>query len=271
MNSSNKMIYEPHIMPDPLVPFIFHTDTCVSGIASAYNWHTNIEILMCIEGEGNISCDGIEYFFSAGEIFVINSNMMHGTRSDSKLKYHCLILDRDFCSSHGIPTDTLRFKEKLKDEELNACFCEIEKAFSRKDDFRASAIQFAVLGFLIRLREKYLVRERTEDDTEQNVAEERIKCAMVFIRQNLKNKLSLEEIASFAGVSKYHFSREFKRRIGQTVFEYINITRCKEAKRLISEGMTVSEAAQTCGFENMSYFSRTYKEYMGLLPSETRN
>ena len=44
--------------------------------------------------------------------------------------------------------------------------------------------------------------------------------------------------------------------------------RCKESKRLIKEGMSVSAAALSCGFENMSYFTKTYKKYMGALPSD---
>ena len=43
-----------------------------------------------------------------------------------------------------------------------------------------------------------------------------------------------------------------------------------EAKRLIESGMSVSAAALSCGFENMSYFSRTYKKYTGTLPSSVR-
>lgn len=90
---------------------------------------------------------------------------------------------------------------------------------------------------------------------------------MVYIRQNMKSCLTLEDIAAYVGISKYYFTREFKRITGQTVFEYINVVRCKEAKRLITQGMTVSLAAQTCGFENLSYFTRTYKKCIGELPS----
>ena len=63
-------------------------------------------------------------------------------------------------------------------------------------------------------------------------------------------------------------SRDFKKYTGNTVFEYINISRCKTAATLIASGMSVSAAANECGFENLSYFSRTYKKYMGKLPSD---
>ena len=51
--------------------------------------------------------------------------------------------------------------------------------------------------------------------------------------------------------------------------EYINAIRCNYAKRMISGGMSVSEAAFSCGYRNLSYFSKTYKKYFKMLPSET--
>ncbi|MBR6603969.1 MAG: AraC family transcriptional regulator, partial [Clostridia bacterium] len=44
--------------------------------------------------------------------------------------------------------------------------------------------------------------------------------------------------------------------------------RCKKASELISEGLSVSEAALKCGFSNMSFFTRTFREYIGCLPSK---
>ena len=60
---------------------------------------------------------------------------------------------------------------------------------------------------------------------------------------------TLDALAAQAGVSKFHLSREFKSTTGLTVVTFINLCRCTEARRLIEEGCSVSEAAATCGFE----------------------
>jgi AraC-like DNA-binding protein len=120
---------------------------------------------------------------------------------------------------------------------------------------------------LLRLCEKYVISE-SKGKTANSAAAARIKAVMTYMRSHLSEPVTLDEIAEHAGVSKYHLSREFKLSTGATIFDSLNILRCKEARHLLSSGATVSEAAHACGFENLSYFSRTFKKYTGKLPSE---
>ena len=80
-----------------------------------------------------------------------------------------------------------------------------------------------------------------------------------------------ERMARAMGMSKFYLCREFKRATGQTVIEYVNSYRIQKAAQLISGGYTVSEAARACGFENMSFFTKTFKKYLGCLPSSYRD
>ena len=93
---------------------------------------------------------------------------------------------------------------------------------------------------------------------------------MVHINENYTNPIGLEKISEIMGINKSYLSREFKKYTGQTVHTYINLVRCKKAEQCISDGMTVTEAAMECGFETLSYFSRTYKKLMNASPSEIK-
>ncbi len=263
------LTYEPHIIKDPLIPFIFHADTATHDSKMCYmNWHTNIEILYCTEGEGFVNCETKRYPFSKGDIFVVNSNELHSFNTDGEMKYFCLILDRDFCINNGIDTEYIRFTELIKDKELERLYNGVVEAYNYFGICRATKIRCAVLELLIRLRTCH-TQNSIGQHNDKNPNIERIKRAMVYIRQNLSKVITLDEISNHVGISKYYLTREFKKITGQSAFEYINILRCKEAKRMISEGQTVSSAARSCGFENLSYFSRTYKKYIGLSPSRS--
>ncbi|MBP5245364.1 MAG: AraC family transcriptional regulator [Clostridiales bacterium] len=261
------LVYEPHIMPDPLIPVVFHTDTMRGGQKEHPNWHTNIEILCCIKGSGTVDCEGTEHDFTVGDIFVINSNNLHTIYSDSEVVYHCLIVDRDFCRTNGVPTDKALFKNRIRDERLNKEFDKVVEAVKVKDSLRAAEIRLAVLNLLITLKRYYVETADNNTKKKESVSFSRVKLAMIYIRENLANVITLEDIASYVGISKYYLTREFKLVTGQTIFEYLNVVRCKEAKRLIRDGMTASEAAGACGFSNMSYFTRTYKKCVNELPS----
>lgn len=90
---------------------------------------------------------------------------------------------------------------------------------------------------------------------------------MRYIRGYYNRKLTLDEIAQAIYVDKYALCRDFKRLSGQTIVQYTNSYRCQQAAEHIANGCTVAEAAEQCGFDNISFFIKTFKKYMGMLPS----
>lgn len=259
-------IYEPHIMENPALPFIFHKSFVLNKLRTGANWHSNIEILYCTSGSGTVKYGLSEYTLEAGDLCIVNSNVLHMVKSDGEIKYRCLIVDRGFCAENGIFTDEICFRELVHDHAAGECFERVAKAYDEDGVCRVARIRREVLGLLIYLRENHVVGDAPKAET-GSVTIERIKQCMTYINRNFTRTLTLDEIAQNAGVSKFHLSREFKQITGQTIFTYINTVRCKEAQRLIGDGMSVSAAAITCGFENLSYFSRVYKRYTGRLPS----
>ena len=93
---------------------------------------------------------------------------------------------------------------------------------------------------------------------------------MYYMEYRYNEQIGLDDLAKFCGITKHHLSREFKRFTGQTVLTYLNTLRCKSAEVCLSEGMSVTETAFECGFESVSYFSRTYKKIMGAPPSAAK-
>lgn len=260
--------YETHIISNPLLPFLFH------GLTNKFeckrcspNWHENIEFLVCTRGSACIMFDGRQYPFTPGDIGVSNAYCVHTTTQEDQLDYHCLIVDKSFCEANGIRSSDIRFRELIRDPEATEAFGKVAEAYTAyrpEDPFCIADIRYAVLGFLRVLCRKHVISGNT---FHSSAARERVKRAIEYIKANYARSICLQDIADFAGVSKYHMTREFKEFTGSTVFDTLNMTRCAEAKRMIEGGASVSEAALSCGYENLSYFTRTFKKHLGEKPS----
>lgn len=262
--------YETHTM-DSLLPFIFHDTTIAEDSSNFANWHRNVELICCYAGEGYVKCNGKEIHMLPGNVAIINSDVIHGFGTKSSFSYYCLIIDSSFCKANGVHVEKLQFQPCVKDVCLLETFTQLNDIYRqyRKDRIlpHVLAIRCRVMEILCATYTHYLAEEMPVADFENL---ERVKQAMTYIRQNLQKAFALEEIAEHVGISKFHLSREFKKITGNTIFEFINLLRCAEAKQMIEAGMAVSSAATACGYENASYFTRVFKKCFGILPSAVR-
>ena len=261
------LIYETHSMHDPMLPFIYHRSFAVTQRHSLPNWHENIELLYCTGGKGYIRCSSEVFDFRCGDIFVVNADTTHCICSEGSVLYRCLIIDNAFFISNGIPVSDIYFQNSIRDSELNALFEDVSAAFDGYDSQKlcaAADIRYAVLGLLRALCKGYAA---DKPKSTGSAANEHVKKAMTYIRKNISAAMTLDDIAACAGVSKYHLSREFKAFTGKTIIQTVNLIRCTEAKRLMEGGMRCSAAAAACGYENLSYFSRTFRRIFHALPS----
>jgi AraC-like DNA-binding protein len=97
--------------------------------------------------------------------------------------------------------------------------------------------------------------------------------ACEYILENLSRPdLSVPDVGNAAGVSVQHLLRLFRRRYNMTVVEYINSARIEKAKQLIvTTDMTVSKVVEAVGYSNNVTFSRNFRRYVGMPPSDFRD
>ena len=260
-----------HSLPSSAhIPFAYHYgDTSVCPEYSP-NWHIDIEIITVLKGEGHFVCNDRDFVAKEGDIVVFNSDVVHRIYSDTKMVFLCYIIDSDFCTANGLNLTDVYFCEHITDENLCILFKEVMKEYGGqyKSKISSTRTRFALLKFMIELHEKYAYQVKHSEFNVNYRSYEYIKKAIEYIRLNIKEKLTLEDISGHVNVSRFHLSKEFKRLTGKTIFEFVNITRCNKADLLLRQGVSATETAHLCGFENLSYFSRTFKKYIGKLPSE---
>lgn len=231
------------------------------------NWHKELELQYIVRGEGYVLIDGERFNVKAGDIIVANSETVHYTGSDNDMVYSAMIINSDFCLYADIDFTSVTFQSKISSERLERLFADVVAAYGEKGRMcQRARVQAALLHLLIELREYHISSQDNCKKLSNSYLQ--VKNTIQYIRENFAEKLTLDILAQNAHVDKYSLSRNFKTITGQTVVEYINNHRCDRAKELIREGATISEAAIACGFNNMSFFTKTFKTFTGKLPSE---
>ncbi len=100
----------------------------------------------------------------------------------------------------------------------------------------------------------------------------RINRVIDYVNNNLEKTISLEELASVAFFSPFHFHRIFLAVTGETVNYFTNRIRLEKTARLLKFSKhPISDVAMTCGFSSPPTFSRAFKQYFGISPSSYRN
>jgi AraC-like DNA-binding protein/NAD(P)H-dependent FMN reductase len=96
--------------------------------------------------------------------------------------------------------------------------------------------------------------------------------AVAYLRENFSNHdLTLDLTARVAHLSRYHFSRTFKKQTGQRFIDFLTTLRMAEAKSLLSAtDLPVTEVCRRVGYHESSHFQRTFKSSFGVSPSQYR-
>ncbi len=96
-----------------------------------------------------------------------------------------------------------------------------------------------------------------------------IQRAKQYIVENYSRDLSLDDVSREVDISPYYFSKIFKEEVGSSFIEYMTTLRMEEAKRLLKESvLSMKEICVKIGYSDPNYFSRNFKKYTGVTPTE---
>lgn len=258
---------------DVLFPIIFHTDTIRSSIIrDGAHWHRKLEILCTLEGSGFTLIDGERVAMSAGDIVVIPSGSIHVTRTEEEAcRYHCLIIDQDFLSDHGLWEEGDLLPLCFQDLEGVGILQQINCEMTTRLPCYKELVMALVTQLVIGLRRRHLRDKHTSSFADKARHIGPIRKALAVIDREFAHSIALDYLCRVAGMSKYYFCRAFKQATGQTITQYINCVRCNQARYLLVSGQcNVGEAAQQCGFHNLSYFTKVYRRQYGRSPSQEK-
>lgn len=88
-----------------------------------------------------------------------------------------------------------------------------------------------------------------------------------YIDAHIGERISLDDLARLAGVSRFHFARQFRLSTGESPMGYLRRLRIERSKSILqSRESTIAEVAATLGFSDQSHFTRTFGRLVGVSP-----
>lgn len=137
------------------------------------------------------------------------------------------------------------------------------KERSKEKDLIAS---FALKELLIRLTQTQ-AREMLEKTYKTLAGSNRLAYIVDFIKENIRENFTLDQLSEKACMSKAHFSRTFKSELGLSPMEFILKERLKLARQYLKIGSyQIQEVCFMAGFNNITYFIRAFKSEFGMTP-----
>lgn len=235
--------------------------------------HEFYEINIVLSGRGCHYIEDKKLEVTAGDVFVIPSEIRHAYISGDKLDVFHFLVRCDFLSKYKEELEGTKGYKMLFDiepylrqstgenyflhydgEELYLLKNEIKKIHSAQqegNDVYMSVLTLAFfLNLCIRMHENITSKSGKSSDAD-------VLRVLDYINNNFSEKITVDEMAKLVNMSKSTFNRHFKRAVGTTPMEYVISCRAKRAKELMREKTyTKAEIAQLCGFYDSSHMSK---------------
>jgi AraC family transcriptional regulator len=172
-----------------------------------------------------------------------------------------------------ITAEVLFNKRVARDESVSLLLRAISKEMAGAQPGSRPMLDAMARQLLIHLLRSHLTvrKSASVELSRAGPVDRRLRRAIEFIHDNFGRDLSLEEIASAAYLSEYHFARLFKQITGATPHLYLANLRLERARTLLAETpFPIIQVAAMVGYQSPSHFTKMFKSVTGLTPRAYR-
>ena len=247
-----------------------------------YHYHEYIEYLYALDADMNVWINGTPYHMITGDLIIINSGELHNISFNKPCHYICVkfspkILYFDDNSlfefkyvtpflSDRIPKK-LFHKNDLENTDVHSLSCEILDEWNKQTPAYELVIRSDILRIFSGI---FRYWDKQDVFHSESIMTESIKKALVYITENYETA-SVETVAKYCGLSYNHFSSSFKKTVGRSFTDYLNLIRINEAERLLlSTDKSVTDIAFSCGFSSTSHLITHFKAQKNITPGQLR-
>ena len=273
---------KPHGTKDD--PFsTYHIENAGRSFQIPVHWHDEFEIIYVRSGFLTVSISGESYIGKTGEAFVVSPGNLHLMGSQSgTVDYYTFLFPLKYISFRTDDMLDEKLLEPLNSGHLMICprvndtakeLCEqLIEIYEAKNDESESKIttqvktKIILLQFILEMWKKGFVIEN--DTSGRNTVEKEM---VSYIQQNFTGKISLREFGEQFHLSEKYISRYFKEHFHITLSQYVTYLRLEHAKQLLQDtDIPVTDVAMQSGYQNVSYFIRSFQKAYAVSPLKYR-
>ena len=218
-----------------------------------------------------------DFTFAKHEIVVTPAGVKSGWKWHAKSKVIVITLDpakfEKFAQSElGVLLTDAQLKDvpQFIDQDIAQAGTMLMEALNSAVGSEVMFESFARI-FLTKLIQSYGLERDEEFEFSRSFTSVHYKRVLDFISQQFGKNIMLEDLASQAGISPYHFARLFKKTIGQSPHQFVMAYRVEQAKKMLLDiERPMIDIAHACGFADQAHFSRVFKQLQGSTPKNWR-
>ncbi|MDD4700071.1 MAG: AraC family transcriptional regulator [Oscillospiraceae bacterium] len=245
------------------------------------HWHKEFEIVRVLEGTFTAFIDTIKYEMNEGDILFVGCGSLHSGIPFDCI-YECVVFDINMLLKHHndiaskflkpLINSTSIIKGYLKndgDTELSKIIDEIFSILKNSEEFSEMLIYSVLYKFFYHIfNNNYILDTKLLTNKVHNQIKT-LHELIDWIESNYSSNITLEDLAKVSGMSPKYLCHFFKLYTSHTPIDYVNFYRiecaCNELK---TNDFSITDIAFRCGFNDLSYFIKTFKKYKGVSPKQ---
>ena len=250
--------------------------------------HDYYEFFICLNGRAKVETEKGAFMLSEREFLITPPNVNHTHKPDKSF-----LSSVSICfSATGVKDKLICFKVgKIDDRELNIVNILINEYINNykfQDNYEQPNVQKVnlkneyaypqmfkcAIEMLLVLITRNFLNEANESkvNIQKEIVEEKNEIVR-YIKEHYKEKIILEKVANEFNYSVGHLCRKFKQDTGDSIVNYITKYRISVATRILFENrdLSIEEVALEVGFNDVQYFNKIFKKYVGMTPGQYRS
>lgn len=271
------------------IPIIYYKND-MEQTEIPWHWQDGLEFGLVISGEIEVSVGCERFLLKAGDGFFVNSGALNACRQLPETTGECIIRAMVFDPRVVEGTQESLFYENyisplftndaLKGTALTqntAWHKEILRLLNKSwecctsDDKENESSIIDMLSQIIFLLSAHSSSDSRIISAKDAKDAERIKTMLLYIDEHYKDDLNVSILSESAEISESEAMRCFHNMLGTTPIQYVKYYRIRKAAELLKvSDDKIVDIAIDCGFQDMSYFAKTFRETRGITPTDYR-